>query len=131
MDAEPLRNSAVARALSDLLADFSDLFQKEMRLAKAEIADKVMAKILGGAWMAIAGVIGFLAALLLLQAAVFAIASFGIALHWSCLLVAGVLIACAAAAFFHGRSVGSEELTPTRTIKQVSQDVQTAKEQLT
>ena len=131
MDADTLRNSAMARALSDLLADFSDLFQKEMRLAKAEITHKVTSKLLGSLWIMIAGVIGFIAALVLVQAAVFAIASFGLALHWSCLVVAAVLAACAAAAFFHGRSVGDEGLIPTRTVKQISKDVETAKEQLT
>ena len=71
------------------------------------------------------------AALLLVEAAVFAIASFGLALHWSCLLVAAVLAAGAAAAFYHGRSIAEDELLPTRTAKQISQDIKTAKEQLT
>jgi Putative Actinobacterial Holin-X, holin superfamily III len=131
MDAGPLRNSAIARVLSDLLADFSVLFQKELRLAKAEITHKVTSKLLSSLWIVVAGVIGFMAALVLVQAAVFAIASFGLALHWSCLVVAAVLTACAAAAFFHGGSVGNEGLIPTRTVRQISKDVETAKEQLT
>jgi hypothetical protein len=52
-------------------------------------------------------------------------------LHWSCLLVAAVLAAAAAAAFFQGRAAAQDELLPTRTAKQISQDIKTAKEQLT
>jgi hypothetical protein len=75
--------------------------------------------------------LGLAAALLLVEAAVFAIASFGIALHWSCLIVAGILAVAAAAAFFQGRSAAQDELLPTRTARQISQDIRTAKEQLT
>jgi cobalamin synthase len=53
----------------------------------------------------VAGVLGVVAVLLVVEAAVFALASFGLALHWSCLLVAAVLAASGAAAFYHGRSV--------------------------
>jgi Putative Actinobacterial Holin-X, holin superfamily III len=80
--------------------------------------------------MVVAGVLGMVAALLLLEAAV-SIASFGIALHWSCLLIAAVLAGGAAAAFFQGRAAAQDELLPTRTAKQISQDIKTAKEQLT
>jgi putative superfamily III holin-X len=61
---------------------------------------------------------------------VFGIASFGLALHWSCLIVAAVLGAGAAAAFFRGRANAQEELTPTRTINQIKQDIATTKEKL-
>jgi uncharacterized protein (DUF849 family) len=47
------------------------------------------------------------------------------------LLVAAVLAAGAAAAFYHARSVAEDDLLPTRTAKQVTQDIKTAKEQLT
>jgi uncharacterized membrane protein YdjX (TVP38/TMEM64 family) len=75
--------------------------------------------------MVVAGVLGMVAALLLVEAAVFGIAS------WSCLLVAAVLAAGAAAAFFQGRAAAQDELLPKRTAKQISQDIKTAKEQLT
>ena len=67
---------------------------------------------------------------LIVQAAVFAVASFGFALHWSCLIVAAVLAAVGAAAFVKGRADASEDLTPNRTIHQVKQDIAIAKEQL-
>jgi hypothetical protein len=42
-----------------------------------------------------------------------------------------VLAAAGAAAFYHGRSVAETELLPTRSVRQITQDIKTAKEQLT
>jgi uncharacterized membrane protein YgcG len=128
---ERLRNSGLAQALTDLLADLADLLRKELQLAKTEITEKITSRLRASVWMVVAGVVGMVAALLLVEAVVFAIASFGLALHWSCLLVAAVLAAGAAAAFYHGRSIAEDELLPTRTVRQVTQDIKTAKEQLT
>jgi hypothetical protein len=128
---ERLRNSGLVQALTDLLADFADLLRKELQLAKTEITEKIVSRLRASVWMIVASVLGMVAALLLVEAAVFALASFGIALHWSCLLVAAVLAAAAAAAFFQGRAAAQDELLPTRTAKQISQDIKTAKEQLT
>jgi Putative Actinobacterial Holin-X, holin superfamily III len=72
-----------------------------------------------------------IAGLLVVEAAVFAIASFGLALHWACLVVAAVLAAAAIAAFSYGRSAMDDDLIPKRSVRQISQDIRTAKEQLT
>jgi uncharacterized membrane protein YdjX (TVP38/TMEM64 family) len=131
MDYDRLRNSGLVQAVTDLFADLADLLQKELRLAKTEITEKIVSRLRASVWMVVAGVLAIVAVLLLIEAAVFGIASFGIALHWSCLLVAAVLAAGAAAAFFQGRAAAQDELLPTRTAKQISQDIKTAKEQLT
>jgi hypothetical protein len=125
-----LKNHPLPRALSDVLADLADLFQKEMRLAKAELSEKLSIKAWAGVWMAVAAVFGLLAVILIVQAAVFAVATFGFAMHWSCLIVAAVLAAVGAAAFAKGRADAAEDLTPNRTIHQVKQDIAIAKEQL-
>jgi hypothetical protein len=62
---------------------------------------------------------------------VVAIASFGLALYWACLLVAAIIAAAAAAVFYHGRSLAEQELLPTRSVRQIKQDIEIAKEQLT
>jgi hypothetical protein len=129
--AHDLRYSGLVQALTDLLGDLADLLRKELQLAKAEITEKIASRLRVGIWMVVAGALGMVAALLLVEAAVFAIASFGIALHWSCLIVAALFAAAAAAAFFQGRSQAQDELLPTRTARQISQDIRTAKEQLT
>jgi hypothetical protein len=125
-----LLNSGLTRALTDLLADLADLVQKEMQLAKAEVTEKIASGLRASVWMVAAAILALIAALLMVEAAVFAIASFGLALHWSCLLVAAVLAAGAAAAFYHARSVVEGDILPTRTAKQITQDIKTAKEQL-
>jgi Putative Actinobacterial Holin-X, holin superfamily III len=127
---DALRNTAVARAFSDVLTDLSDLTSKELRLAKAEIADKITSKLQASVWLALAGLLGLVALLLLVEAAVLALASFGLAIHWACLAVAGALALVAAGAFVYGRSAAAEELTPSRTINQITRDISTAKEQL-
>ena len=128
---ENLANTTLVRSLGDLLGSFSDLVQKEIRLAKAEVSEKIASKVQASVWMAIAGFIGVLIAMLLVAAAVFAIASFGIHLYLACLIVAFVLAAVAAACFYHGRSLAEEDLAPRRALSQISQDIRTAKEQLT
>jgi hypothetical protein len=131
MAPERLLNSGLVQAFGDVLGDLSDLLQKEIRLAKAEVADKIATKLQAGIWMVVGGLLGLLAAILVLEAAVFAFVSFGLALHWACLLVAAVLIAASAAVFYHGRSLAEEDLAPRRVLGQVAQDIKTAKEQLT
>jgi uncharacterized membrane protein YqjE len=130
MALDHLQSSGLMRALTELLADLAELVQKELQLAKTEITEKITSRLRASAWMVVAGILG-LAALLVVEAAVFALSSFGLALHWSCLLVAAILIAIAAAAFFHGRSLADDELLPSRTARQIAQDIKTTKEQLT
>jgi putative superfamily III holin-X len=132
MAVDHLQNSSLTRAVTDLLADLTELVRKELHLAKTEITEKITSRLRASIWWMVgAGIFGLIAALLVVEAAVFALSSFGLALHWSCLLVAAVLIAIAAAAFFHGRSLADDELLPSRTVRQIAQDIKTTKEQLT
>jgi hypothetical protein len=55
-----------------------------------------LAKLRAGAWLTAAAVLGLVALLLVIEAAVFAITAFGIAPYWSCLIVAAVLGVAAA-----------------------------------
>jgi hypothetical protein len=128
--AESLKNSALPRALSDVVGDLADLLQKELRLARTELTQKLSLKLQGGVWIAVGAVFAFFAAIVVIEAAVFAIASYGIALHWSCLIVAAALAAAGGAAYAMGRKDLAEDLTPVRTIHQVNKDIATAKDQM-
>ncbi len=128
---EALKNSTLPRALSDVIADFADLIEKEMRLARAEISAKLSTKLQAGVWMSAAGLLGIVAVLLVVEAAVFGIASSGIAMHWSCLIVAAALGIAGALAYYKGWADARQELTPTHTIEQIKRDITTTKEQLT
>jgi hypothetical protein len=107
-----LGNSDLIRAFGDLLGDLSDLVQKEIRLAKAEVTEKITAKLHEGVWMMVAAFFALLTAVLVVEAAVFAIASFEIPLYWACLLVAVAFSVAGVASFYHGRSLAEEELAP-------------------
>ncbi len=128
---ERLKDAALTNALSEVVGDLADLFQKELRLAKAEIFSKISTKFNAGIWMSVAGVLALMAAFIVLQAIIFAITSFGIAMHWACLIVAAALAAVAAIAFVKGRADAQEAITPHRTVHQIKRDISTAKEQLT
>jgi len=127
---EHLKDSTLARSLSDVIGDLSDLLQKEIRLARAEISANISSKLQASVWMAAAGLLWMIAGLVLVEGVVFGIASFGIALHWSCFIVAAALGACGAIAYFSGHAKAHQNLTPQRTINQIRRDIATAKEQL-
>ena len=126
---ESPRDSGLVRAVTDLFADLSDLIEKEIRLARAEIVHRLTLGVRGGVWMAVAGVLGFLAVIFVLEGAVLAIASTGIALYWACFMVAAALLLIAAGAFISGRSQAEAEFAP-RTARQLGATLRTAKEQL-
>jgi Putative Actinobacterial Holin-X, holin superfamily III len=103
-----------------------------MRLARAELSEKLSITIRAGVWMSVAAVLAILAALLVVQACVLGLsAATGIALHWSSLIVAAVLAAAGGAAFAKGKADVPEQLAPDRAINQVKQDIAVAKEQFT
>jgi Putative Actinobacterial Holin-X, holin superfamily III len=124
--------SSLPNAFSRVITDLADLMQKEMRLARAELSEKLSITIRAGVWMAVAAVLAILAALLVVQACVLGLsAATGIALHWSSLIVAALLAAGGGAAFAKGKADVPEQLPPDRAINQVKQDIAVAKEQFT
>jgi putative superfamily III holin-X len=131
MAADRLRNSTLPTALSNVVADVAELFQKEIQLARAELSEKVSTKVRGGYWMFAAALLLILAAAIFCQATVIWIATFGIALHVACILVGTLLLALAALAHLAGRGDINEPLAPGRSIHQIKQDIRTTKEQLT
>lgn len=124
------RNFSTADLLSSTFHNFSNLLKSEIALAKAEVAERVATKAMGGVWMAVAGVVLLLAVGIALEAAIFAIAAYGIALYWSCLIVAGALLVLALICFLIGRSSLSTSLAPKRSLRQVNRDIATAREQM-
>jgi len=130
MAEESLWETRLVRAVTDLGTDLADLVQKELRLARTEIVQKLSIGLQAGAWFAIAAVLGLFAVVLVLEALVFGIAAAGIPLWGSCLLVAFMVSALAAIAFFYARRQSSEDMTPVRSARQFTRAVGTVKEQL-
>jgi len=130
MGVDRLRDSTLTTAFSNALADLADLFQKELQLAQAELSSKLSNKLRGGVWMFAAGSLFLLSAVVFCQALVIWIATFGIALHQSCLIVGALVGALALLAYGYGRADVSEDLTPSRSIRNIKEDIRTTKEQL-
>lgn len=127
---EQLRDSALPRIVTAVISDVVQLFQAEVRLAKAEIASNVTAKVQSIFGFAIAGVFGLVTLLLIAQAGVFLLIARGIEAHWATLIVAVVFCVLAALSAAIAMSKARHELTPQRTVHQVNKDIRVAKEQL-
>ena len=125
------RISAAVRTFGDLFGDLADLFGKELRLAQSELKHG-LANLTQAAVMFVgAGVIALFALLLLLVGVVHLIASFGLPLHWSYMLVAVVLLVIAGIIFYVGRAKASaDNLIPRRTLVQLGETARTLKEQI-
>ena len=124
--------SSLPNAFSRVITDLADLMQKEMRLARAELSEKLSITIRAGAWMSVAAVLAIVAALLVVQSCVLGLsAATGIALHWSSLIVAAVLAAAGGAAFAKGKADVPDQIAPDRALNQVKQDIAVANEQFT
>ena len=130
MARDRIRQPSLPEAISNVLGDFADLFRKELRLAGAELSANVSTKLWGGIWLALAGLFGVLTLALLLGALVAWITAFNVSLHFAFLIVAAGVALLAAIAYFAGRDAAQAELTPSRTINQVKQDIEITKEQL-
>ena len=124
--------SSLPNAFSRVITDLADLMQKEMRLARAELSEKLSITIRAGVWMSVAAVLAIVAILLVVQSCVLGLsAAAGIALHWSSLIVATVLAAAGGAAFAKGKADVPDQIAPDRVLNQVKQDIAVAKEQFT
>jgi hypothetical protein len=124
--------SSLPHVLSTVVSDLADLLQKEMRLLRAELSQKLALGIRAGVWMAIAVALLIFAALLSVQACVLGLtAATGMALHWSSLIVAAALGLLAGAAFIKARADVPDQFTPGRSVNQINRDITAVKEQLT
>ncbi|MDX2264080.1 MAG: phage holin family protein [Hyphomicrobiales bacterium] len=127
---DTFRDSGLTRLMSTLAADLNNLVQKELRLARAEMSEKLGNIMSAGIGYAIAGVFALLALMLLAQGVVLWIASQGMALHWASLSVAAATAVIALAFYLYGRSAANQSLVPRRAVRQLNADIRAAKEQL-
>ncbi|HLH92161.1 MAG TPA: phage holin family protein [Xanthobacteraceae bacterium] len=123
-------NSAFVQTVANLIGDAAELIQKEIALARAEIAAKISERVESVAWFAVAGILGFVVLLLVAEAAVFGLVAAGLAPGWASLIIAAAAAILAAAAFAYGKSAARTSPMPTRSLHQINQDIRTVKEQL-
>jgi hypothetical protein len=125
MPFDGVRNSAFVRTIADVLETLPDLFRKEIRLALAEFSQKLSDGVKASVWMLVAGFLAVISFFILIEAAIFGIASFGLALHWSCLIVAAVIGAAAAGSLFYGRATKPGKRIPQRSVREINEHVKT------
>ena len=125
------RITAAVRTFGDLFGDVTDLFGKELRLAQSELKQGLGNLTQAAVLFVVTGVIALFAVLLLLVGIVHLIASFGLALHWSYILVAVALFVIAGIVFYVARAKASaDNLIPRRTLVQLGETARTLKEQI-
>jgi uncharacterized membrane protein YqjE len=125
------RITAAVRSFGDLFGDVTDLFGKELRLAQSELKHGLANLTQAAVLFVVMGVIALIAVMLLLVGIVHFIASFGLALHWSYMLVALALLVVAGIIFYVARAKASaDNLIPKRTLVQLGETARTLKEQI-
>lgn len=123
---------SVPQLLSDLARELTTLFRKEGQLIRAELAEKAT-QVQVGLGSAAAGAIILLVSLNVLAAAlVAAIANIGepdLGVGWASLIV-GVILAVIGALLVRKGASSMTNLTPERSVHQVTQDANLVKEQV-
>ncbi|EPX83121.1 hypothetical protein ruthe_02738 [Rubellimicrobium thermophilum DSM 16684] len=114
--------------LGDAINQVTRLVRGEIALARAELAQNVRQAGMGVAMLAIAGLLA-LVALHVLAAALVAALAPAMGPGWAALLVGGATLVLAGLLLLRGLAIlRPENLTPTRTIRNVQADAQTIKE---
>lgn len=124
-DADPRPTGSL---LSDAINQLTRLVRGEVALAKAEVAQNIRSAGLGVGFLVGAVVLIFVALNVLVFALVAALGEL-IGPGWSALLVGMVLLVVAAILAMRGlNALKPENLTPSRTVRNVQADAQTIKE---
>jgi hypothetical protein len=129
-----IRDSArpLASTVTEALSDIAHLFQTEIRLARAEIGEKLASAANGGMLVGVAAVLSLAGLVVLLLAAVKWLEIAGLPQEWGLLLVGGIAVVVGVALAVAGANrFTAPALTPDRTISQVRADISVAKEHAT
>jgi hypothetical protein len=129
-------DDALERTLGQLVADatqdISSIVRSEVALAKSEMGADAKKAGAGAAMFVLAGVLSFLALIMLLGGAVFGLAAAGLAPWLAFLIVAGVLLLVGGVLALVGKSsVGRVKGKPERAIKSVQDTIAAVKSRRT
>lgn len=117
----------IGQLVADASQDLSTILRSEVALAKAELQADVKAAAIGGAMFAVAGVVAFLALILLLIAAAYGLVALGLAPWLAFLVVAVVLLVITGVLALVGKSKVSRAGPPERTLRTTKETVATLK----
>lgn len=116
--------ASVGQLVAAIKDDMSGLIRDEVDLAKAEIREDVKAAGTGGALVAVAGVLGVLAFILLSIALAYGVSALGLAPGWAFLIVAGFYLLVAGALVLWAKSRFGAVKGPKRSQVAARQAVQ-------
>jgi len=127
----PDANRSVPDLLGDLVEQSSTLVRKEVQLARAEIGEKVAQVGASAGAIAVGGVLLLAALMVLLDAVVAFLVWLGLSVPLASLIVA-VVVAIIGYVVLRGglNRLKAANLTPERTVTQLSRDASAAKEQV-
>jgi uncharacterized membrane protein YqjE len=124
------KNRPITSLLTHVVSEVAYLLQTEIRLAKAEIGEKISSAAFGAGMIGGGAVLLLAGLIVLLFGAVQWLVIAGMPHEWAFLLVGFVVLAAGAGlAMFGLRSFKGSELMPNRTIEQVRADFSIVKEQ--
>jgi hypothetical protein len=117
--------------LTQAVSDVAYLLQTEIRLAKAEISEKIAHAASGGTFIGIAAVLLLSGIFVLLLAAVRWLEIAGVPDQWGLLLVGGIAALVGIGLALKGaNNLKGSALRPDRTLEQLRADFSVAKEQV-
>ena len=125
------RDSArpLTSVLTQVVSEVAYLLQTEIRLARAEISEKLSRAANGGAMLGIAAILSLCGLFVLLLCAVRWLEIAGVPDQWGTLIVGGAaLLIAIVLALVGARNLKGSALKPERTIEQVRADFSIAKE---
>ena len=117
----------LGQLVADASRDLSSIVRSEVALAKAEVKVEAKTAAVGAAMFVVAGVVAFLALILLLVAAAYGLVALGLSPWLAFLLVAVVLLVAAAVLVLVGKSRLGKVGKPERTLRTAKETVQTLK----
>jgi uncharacterized membrane protein YqjE len=122
----------LASTVMDVVSDIAHLVQTEVRLARAEVGEKLAGAANGGMLVGAAAALSLAGLIVLLLAAVKWLEIAGLSQEWGLLLVGGVAVIIGVALALVGANrFRASALTPDRTISQVGADISVVKEHAT
>jgi uncharacterized membrane protein YqjE len=114
--------------IASLATDLQDLVRGEVRLARAELDQKLDTVIMAAIWLVGGALVAFAGLVVLLQAAAFGLAH--VVPLWAAFLIVGTLIVIVGALFARSglAMLSLKTLTPNRTAASLRKDVNLVKE---
>lgn len=126
------REKSPVELVGELGQELGALYRKELDLLRAEIDEKIGQLLTAGGMIVASLVLAVTALNVLTFALIAGLQNLGLGAGWSAVLVAAVLAGLALAlALIGARNLRMSNLLPKRTLRQVAQDIDETREQLT